>query len=163
MPDGCPMTGSMSTGERDEPIDLAAESDFSVGRLRVRPSLREVEADGQREVLEPRVMQVLVALARRRNQVVTRDQLIETCWAGRVVGEDAIQRCIARVRRLAESRGGFGIETIARVGYRLCEQAEGDALPAADPAQPVATPQSEPRAAGTSRSTRGRWLAVGGP
>ena len=48
-------------------------------------------------------MQVLVALARRRGQVVSRDQLIETCWAGRVVGEDAINRCIAKVRRLGRN------------------------------------------------------------
>lgn len=111
----------MSADQAPMPVDLAHEPDFTLAGLQVRPSLREVVDDGEREVLEPRVMQVLVALARRRGQVVSRDQLIDTCWAGRVVGEDAINRCIARVRRLAEAHGGFSIETIARVGYRLTE------------------------------------------
>lgn len=102
-------------------IDLAREGDFALGRLQVRPSLREVTLGGQTETVEPRVMQVLVALARADGAVVSRDQLIETCWGGRIVGEDAINRCIAKVRKVAELDGNqsFAIETVARVGYRL--------------------------------------------
>ncbi|HEY0802137.1 MAG TPA: SUMF1/EgtB/PvdO family nonheme iron enzyme, partial [Steroidobacteraceae bacterium] len=111
----------MSANEAPMAIDLGRETDFALGTLQVRPSSREVLADGGKEVLEPRVMQVLVALARARGAVVSRDQLVVQCWTGRVVGEDAINRCIARVRRLAEAHGGFTIETIARVGYRLTE------------------------------------------
>jgi TolB-like protein/DNA-binding winged helix-turn-helix (wHTH) protein len=103
-------------------VDLARATDFALGNLRVRPSLREVSAHGNAEMLEPRVMQVLVAFARQRGEVVSRDRLVETCWGGRTVGEDAVNRCIARIRRLAESHGGFTIETIPRVGYRLTEQ-----------------------------------------
>jgi len=125
----------MKADDASRPVDLAQEPDFTVGNLQVRPSLREVLAGGDREVLEPRVMQVLVALARRPAQVISRDQLIDACWAGRVVGEDAINRCIARVRRLAETHGGFSIETIARVGYRLT-LATADAPTIAEPAAP---------------------------
>jgi TolB-like protein/DNA-binding winged helix-turn-helix (wHTH) protein len=113
----------MTTGKAPLSIDLAGETDFALGKLRIRPSLREVECAGEKEPLEPRVMQVLVALARRRGEVTSRDQLVQECWAGRVVGEDALQRCIAKVRRLAQARGSFAIETIARVGYRLTETA----------------------------------------
>jgi DNA-binding winged helix-turn-helix (wHTH) protein len=113
----------ITADERPPPVDLAREPDFTIGNLQVHPSSREVVVGGEREILEPRVMQVLVVLARRRGQVVSRDQLIETCWAGRVVGEDAINRCIAKVRRLAEAHGAFSLETIARVGYRLTDGA----------------------------------------
>jgi DNA-binding winged helix-turn-helix (wHTH) protein/formylglycine-generating enzyme required for sulfatase activity/dienelactone hydrolase len=112
----------MNADPAPRPVDLAQEPDFTLGSLAVRPSSREVVRGVEKEVLEPRVMQVLVLLARHRGQVISRDQLIEACWAGRVVGEDAINRCIARVRRLAETQGGFAVETIARVGYRLTEQ-----------------------------------------
>jgi TolB-like protein/Tfp pilus assembly protein PilF len=83
-------------------------------------------------------MQVLVALARRRGEVVSRDDLIRDCWNTRVVGDDAINRCIARVRRLSEAEGGFTLETIPRVGYRLMETAapvgpQGDAATPAPP------------------------------
>lgn len=42
----------------------ARTNDFQLGALSVRPSHRElVHRDGRREVIEPRVMQVLVVLA----------------------------------------------------------------------------------------------------
>ncbi|MDB5445296.1 MAG: transcriptional regulator, CadC [Phenylobacterium sp.] len=110
-----------SQDSRISEIDLAREPAFRLNNVEVRPSTLEVLAPGRREVLEPRVMQVLTALARRRGEVVSKDDLTDACWGGRVVGEDAIQRCIGRLRRLAGSVGGFEIETLARVGYRLSE------------------------------------------
>ena len=58
-------------------IDLAHAADFTLGPLTVRPSTREVDRDGAIEVLEPRVMQVLVALARAGGAIVSRDDLIQ--------------------------------------------------------------------------------------
>ncbi len=121
----------MSANESPMSIDLGREADFSLGILRVRPSSREVLTKDRTEVLEPRVMQVLVALARQRGEVVSRNHLVEECWAGRVVGEDAINRCIAKVRRLADAHGGFTVETIPRVGYRLIEDGYAVERPAA--------------------------------
>ena len=109
----------MSATEQPGSIDLASEKDFSLGPLHVRPSSRTVSAHDTTETLEPRVMQVLVALARRPGEVVSRDQLMKECWAGRIVGEEAISRCIIKVRRLSKTYGGFSLETITRVGYRL--------------------------------------------
>ncbi|MDR3510443.1 MAG: winged helix-turn-helix domain-containing protein [Caulobacteraceae bacterium] len=104
-----------------KPIDLAREPDFSLGSVLVRPSEREVRLGERHETLEPRVMQVLVALARRPGQVVSRDELVALCWRGRIVGEDAINRCIGQLRKLAAALGedALVIDTVARVGYRL--------------------------------------------
>jgi DNA-binding winged helix-turn-helix (wHTH) protein/TolB-like protein len=102
-------------------IELAQEAPFRLGVLEVRPATREVLAGTAREVLEPRVMQVLVALAERRGEVVSREELIGRCWSGRAVGDDAVNRCTGAVRKLALAYGGFALETIARVGYRLSE------------------------------------------
>jgi len=102
-------------------IDLAREPDFRLGAVMARPSRREVEACGVRHLLQPRVMQVLVALARSPNEVVSQQELILRCWAGLSVSDDAIGRCIGQLRRLAASwaEPPFEIETIAGVGYRL--------------------------------------------
>jgi TolB-like protein/DNA-binding winged helix-turn-helix (wHTH) protein len=100
-------------------IDLTREAPFALGPVWVNPATREVGLGEQREILEPRVMQVLVALARHRGEIVTRDALITACWEGRAVGDDAINRCTGRLRRLAEAFGGFALETVPRVGYRL--------------------------------------------
>lgn len=66
-------------------------------------------------------MQVLVALVEADGAVLSRDDLIQRCWEGRVVSEDAINRCIGQLRRLAKSGDEpcFTIECIPRVGYRL--------------------------------------------
>jgi DNA-binding winged helix-turn-helix (wHTH) protein len=109
----------MSADSAQTLIDLSREPGFALGGLEVRPSTRELVGGARPEILEPRVMQVLVALARRRGQVVSRDDLIGACWGGRVVGDDAINRCISAIRRLSEAHGGFTLTTVARVGYRL--------------------------------------------
>src|SRR5262245_20388562 len=101
------------------PIDLATEPSFPLGPHVVHPSTREIATGGDRQTLEPRVMQVLVALAQQRGATASKDRLIERCWGGVIVGEDSIQRCIGRLRKTGETIGGFEIETLTRVGYRL--------------------------------------------
>ena len=89
-------------------------------------------------------MQVLVALARHRGQVVSRGDLIDACWGGRAVGDDAINRCIQALRRLGENRGGFSILTVPRVGYRL-DEGGGALAGALGAAAPAAGARSEER------------------
>src|SRR2546423_7415772 len=123
----------MRSDDPADAIDLAHTPDFSLGGITVRPSSREIECRSGREILEPRVMQVLVALAEGGGTVVSRDDLVRRCWDGRSVGEDAINRCIAKLRRIAESGDthSYTIETIPRVGYRLVLTAPASsALPA---------------------------------
>lgn len=101
-------------------VVLARELPFTLGALKVHPSTRQLEANGQSETLEPRVMQVLVALARANGAVVTRDELVECCWDGVVVGDNAVHRVLSRLRQIAaQADADFTIETIPRVGYRL--------------------------------------------
>jgi TolB-like protein/DNA-binding winged helix-turn-helix (wHTH) protein len=109
-----------STPERIE-VDLPFELDFQLGSAQIRPSCHEVLIGGLLQSLEPRVMQVLVALGRAAGQTVTRDELIERCWNGRCVSDDAINRTISKIRALAKLDGGasFRIETRSRLGYRL--------------------------------------------
>ena len=102
-------------------IALVNEPDFRLGNLQVCPSKRQVMAGKTVEGLQPRIMQVLVALAARRGEVVSHDELMARCWGGFAVSDDAIHRCIGRLRRLSEAHGGFRLETVPRVGYQLIE------------------------------------------
>ncbi len=145
----------MSDGPRLRVV-LAAEPDFRLGLADVRPALRQVTCGEAGATLEPRVMQVLVALAGTPGRVVGRDELIARCWDGRVVGDNAIDRAVSRLRRLAvELPGaGFEIETLSRVGYRLRVTA-----PAATP--PQAPRGSEPPPAGVAHVPRRRRVLAG--
>ena len=101
-------------------IDLAHAVPFRLGPLMVEPPLRQITA-ARSETLEPRVMQVLVVLAMANGAIVSRDDLVRQCWEGRIVGDDSINRVIARLRKLVEDHGdgAVRIETITKVGYRL--------------------------------------------
>lgn len=101
------------------PAGLARQPPFRLGAVQVFPATSEVAWGDQRETLQPKVMQVLVALASRRSEVISAEDLIDACWGGRTVGDDAVQRCIGLIRRLAERTGAFAVETVPRVGYRL--------------------------------------------
>ncbi len=103
-------------------IELAHEASFKIAGLTVIPATRElVSTDGSREVIEPRVMQVMVVLASAGGATVSRDDLVRRCWENRAVGDDAINRVISRLRRVADGIGNkaFRIETVTKVGYRL--------------------------------------------
>lgn len=104
-------------------IVLAHEPPFSIGCVQVDPPTRQVANGRHSETLEPRVMQVFVALARAKGRIVTRDELTDWCWGGRVVSEDAINRAISRLRQVAAETGlaSFAVETITKVGYRIVE------------------------------------------
>jgi len=77
--------------------------------------------NGEFRELEPKVAQVLIALASASPAVVSRDRLVDQCWDGRIVGDDALNRCILALRNLAKqfSPEPFAIETVPRVGYSL--------------------------------------------
>lgn len=82
---------------------------------------------GECRELEPKVAQVLIALASASPAVVSRDKLVEQCWDGRIVGDDALNRCILALRHLARefSPEPFAIETVPRIGYSLLTRAGG--------------------------------------
>lgn len=109
------------TGEQIGRVNLARAAPFALGQVSVHPGTRQVRQGDRSETLEPRVMQVLVAFAEAKGKIVTRDDLIFRCWGGRVVGDNAIQRVISRLRELASdlAKNSFRFETINKVGYRL--------------------------------------------
>jgi Tol biopolymer transport system component/DNA-binding winged helix-turn-helix (wHTH) protein len=122
-----PTTGATSTRE----VALAQEAPFDLAGTAVRPAALELEWDGQVTSLEPRVMQVLVALVRAKGRPVSRDELIDLCWGGRIVTEGALNRCVAQLRKALGEGSRVRIETIPKVGYRL--QVGGEAPAAQSP------------------------------
>src|SRR5512139_2349982 len=106
-------------------IELEREPAFAVGGATIDPVSREATFAGGQERLQPQTLKVLIALARRKNQVVTRSELVESCWDGKIIGDDVINRSILMLRQFAERVGGFSIETVPKSGYRLVEAGTG--------------------------------------
>lgn len=117
-----------------------AESDrpFRVGDWLVEPAVGCVSRDGGSVKLEPKVMDLLVCLARRPGRVLSREELEEAVWAGTVVGYDALTSAIIKLRKAFgdDSRHPWLIETVSKKGYRLIASvSEADAVA---PPAPVA-------------------------
>jgi DNA-binding winged helix-turn-helix (wHTH) protein len=106
-------------------IDLTVEPPFLLGPAKIDPPAHEISVGGHSARMQPQTMKVLVALHDKSGQVVTRNELADRCWDGRIVGEDVINRCISLLRRFAAGRAGFRIETVPRAGYRLVETRGG--------------------------------------
>ncbi|HEY7900682.1 MAG TPA: winged helix-turn-helix domain-containing protein [Caulobacteraceae bacterium] len=116
------ITGEPIVARPLDYIELGREEPTKLGPLTIDPARRLVaNTDGREVVLEPRIMQVLVALLRARGRIVSRDELQASVWRGVVVGEDSLNRTIGQLRRLTQglANGVFEIETITKVGYRL--------------------------------------------
>ncbi|PIT02964.1 membrane protein [Bradyrhizobium nitroreducens] len=71
--------------------------------------------------LEPQVFDLLLHLVRNRERVVTRDNLLDAVWNGRVVSESTLTSRINAARRAVDDNGGEQrlIRTIARKGVRF--------------------------------------------
>ncbi|MEG8103694.1 winged helix-turn-helix domain-containing protein, partial [Xanthomonas hortorum pv. gardneri] len=71
--------------------------------------------------LEPRMMEVLIALAERAGEVISAEQLLIEVWHGSFYGDNPVHKTIAQLRRKLgdDSRQPRYIETIRKRGYRL--------------------------------------------
>jgi Tol biopolymer transport system component/DNA-binding winged helix-turn-helix (wHTH) protein len=133
------------------PIELVSEAPFTLATATVHPASLEVIWPAGSCKLEPRVMQVLVALNRRRGDPVSREELSRLCWEGRVVGDDALVRCIGRLRKVFQRDPAVEIGSIPKVGYRLRLVAVAAETAEAAPAEPSARSGRRPL----------RWLLAG--
>lgn len=113
-------------------------SEFRIGRRLVQPELNTIVHSGKATRVEPKVMEVLVYLARRPGEVVGRETLIRDLWGDTFVTDAALTRCIAELRKVFDDdvRQPRVIQTIAKSGYRLIAPVEpasngGDAVQAA--------------------------------
>jgi DNA-binding winged helix-turn-helix (wHTH) protein/TolB-like protein len=97
------------------------QAGFRIGDCLIEPRQnRIVRRDGEVR-LEPRVMDVLVCLAQRAGDVVSRDTLSAQVWGSVVVTDQAVTNCISELRHhLGDDRATHRvIETIPKRGYRL--------------------------------------------
>jgi len=100
-------------------MDLTSIEPFRLGAFEVTPARGEIACGGTIARVEPKVMAVLVALARRCGETVSRERLIEDVWQGRAVTDDALTRCISALRRIFRDAHGVEIKALPKLGYVL--------------------------------------------
>lgn len=97
-----------------------------VGEWHVDPGSNELRRKGTVVRIEPKAMEVLLALAEQPGEVVSREKLLDAVWPGMMVGDDALTQAVIKLRKALgdESRSPAYIETIPKRGYRLLAPVE---------------------------------------
>jgi DNA-binding winged helix-turn-helix (wHTH) protein/tetratricopeptide (TPR) repeat protein len=96
---------------------------------------RELRRGSEAVALEPQVFDLLAHLIRHRERVVSRDELIESIWGGRVVSESALNTRINAVRSALGDSGSRQhlIKTLPRRGVRFVGEVREELQPAEAP------------------------------
>jgi len=81
--------------------------------------------------VEPKVMQVLLLLVRRKGEVVSREEILSEIWPDTIVGEEVVWRSISQLRKAIgdDASNPAYVETIPRKGYRWIPQTAGGTAP----------------------------------
>lgn len=79
----------------------------------------ELSLRGERVRLEPKPLQTLMFLLRHPGEVVTKDELYEAIWPGRVLSDSVLAKCMARLRQGLADEDQILIKTVHGFGYRL--------------------------------------------
>jgi DNA-binding winged helix-turn-helix (wHTH) protein/tetratricopeptide (TPR) repeat protein len=95
------------------------------------PDRRELRSGATVVAMEPQVFDVLVHLIRHREHVVSRDELIEQIWGGRIVSESALNTRINAVRSAIGDSGTEQrlIKTLPRKGVRFVGEVREERKP----------------------------------
>ena len=109
----------------------ARSEPFLVGDFEVDAATHCISKDGVSSRLEPRAMALLLYLAHRPGSVATREELEREVWRGMVVGYDALNNTVAKLRKAFndDPKHPRVIQTIPKVGYRLIAEVGVSPLP----------------------------------
>jgi DNA-binding winged helix-turn-helix (wHTH) protein len=134
---------------------------YLFGDCDLEPQRYELRRHGQVRPIEPQVFDVLILLIRERHRVVTKQELLDTVWGHRFVGESALT---SRIKSLRQAVGDDGtaqgiVRTVRRRGYQfvahVIERADPSTPPRPRPARcRHTTPADAALASGCARASR---------
>jgi TolB-like protein/DNA-binding winged helix-turn-helix (wHTH) protein len=94
---------------------------YRVAQFEIDPTRHEVRRAGESVHIEPQVFDLIVHLMRNRDRIVSKDELIETIWNGRIISEAALSSRVNGARRVLGDNGNdqVFIRTLHKRGFRF--------------------------------------------
>lgn len=111
------------------------------------PERRELTLRSQVVTVGPQVFDLLLYLVTNRDRVVSKDDLLQAVWSGRIVSESTITSHINAVRKAIGDSGEEQrlVRTVARKGFRFVGEIGEPPLPDGTAvAEPALSEASEP-------------------
>jgi eukaryotic-like serine/threonine-protein kinase len=142
------------------PIDGAPHpprdiSRWRLGEIELDEATLELRRRGELVAIEPKPLELLMWLLRHPGEVVTKEELFDALWTGRVVTESVLTKCVAKLRQaLGDDRQAL-LKTVHGFGYRLMAPVERLALQIAPEEPSLAALQ-----AGDTPPLRPNWRLV---
>ena len=99
---------------------------FRFADFEINVARRELRRAGTIVHMEPQVFDLLVHLVRNRDRIVSKDELIDTIWHGRIISEAALSSRIRTARRALGDSGNDQclIRTAYKRGFRFVGEIE---------------------------------------
>jgi len=94
---------------------------YLFGTCELDIALRELRRDGIACAVEPRVFDLLLYLVENRDRMISKEELNERIWEGRIVSDASLSSCIKLVRKAIgdDGRRQKWIRTLPRRGFRF--------------------------------------------
>ncbi|HET9599407.1 MAG TPA: winged helix-turn-helix domain-containing protein [Anaeromyxobacteraceae bacterium] len=108
---------------------------YSFGRFELDLARVELRADGEVRPVEPQVFALLALLVENRERLVSREEIVQQVWGGRIVSDAAVA---SRIKSAREALGDDGkaqrfIRTVHGRGLRFVAEARTEGASAAAP------------------------------
>ena len=117
--------------------------DFRFADFEIDVARHELRRAGAVVHIEPQVFDLIVLLVKNRDRIVSKDELIEAIWQGRIISEAALSSRISAARRALGDSGNDQslIRTLHKRGFRFVGDVEEVAAAAAVAAAEAAAAQ----------------------
>jgi TolB-like protein/Flp pilus assembly protein TadD len=99
----------------------SAEVQYVFGDYALDPNRRELTRNAEAVAIGPKVFDLLLYLVQNRERVVSKDDVLDSVWAGRVISESTLTSHINAARKAVGDSGEEQrlIRTLARKGFRF--------------------------------------------
>ena len=110
---------------------------FYLHGIRVDCDRRLMSHDNKELSITPKALAVLNVLHTHQGNVVSRDELLNTCWPGRFGADDSLFKVVSELRRkISELLPNTEvIQTVSKSGYRLVQDSQSNQTPKVDELQ----------------------------
>ena len=102
-------------------MDNTVKGGFRIGAWHVYPQQNLLKSPEHTKTIEPKVMDVLVFLAERQGEVVSRQRILDAVWREVVVGDEVVSRAVSLLRTELgdDQKNPRYLKTISKRGYCL--------------------------------------------